>query len=210
MPAFPKVYTDNAHASEVAHTAQNATTINGAIAAGATSLVLTSAAGWPTSGYLDITDGTNGNETIGYYGLTGSTIQLAKATAFLHPNLCVINWWYYSLAVGDQTNGIPNDGTNATPVGTNTNTWYLYNAGDQIAQGIVLATVNGAPSTAQGQLDTYISHLTATTGFSQSDTIGNIAVGAQQQFWVDAQIPSGQSAANNPQICQISITFSTV
>lgn len=210
MPAFPKVYTDSGHSSEVAHTTDLSTTLNGALAAGATTATLTSTTNWPTSGYLDIIDGTNGNETIAYYGLSGTTINLAKPTATAHATGLTVNEWYYSLAVGDQTNGIPNDGTASTPVAANTATWYLYNAGDQIAQSVVLSVVTGAPSTTQGQTDTNISHASATTGFSQSDTIGNLAVGGQQQFWIAEEIPSGQSAAGNPQVCVLHIAFSTV
>lgn len=212
MPAIIKIYTDSAHTSEVAHTAQNSTTLNngGTLAIGATSLTLTSTAGWPTSGYLDID--TAGNlETIAYYGLSGSTVQLAKATAISHANAVAVVQWYYQLAVGDQTNGIVNDGTQATPTGQNTNTWYAYNAGDQTAQSTSLATASGAPSTTQGFADTLLSITTATTGFAASVSLGNVtAAAAATQFWVAEEIPNGQSAAGNPQICQINISFTTV
>lgn len=213
MPAFPKLYTDSGHSSEVAHTTNLSTTTNGAVSAGGTSLTLTSTTGWPTSGVIDIIDGTNGNETIEYYGLSGTTIQLAKALQFLHPTGTTVNQWYYQLAVGDQTNGIPNDGTNATPVGTNTATWYIYNAGDQVCQGLVVSTVSGAPSTGQGYTDTLLSITSASTGFSTSVTVGNLSVGGQQQLWVTEEVPSGQSNLSpnaNPQYCQIQFTFSTI
>src|ERR1700737_1674281 len=103
MPGILKVYTDSGHASEVAHTTNLSSDIVGAQSAGVTSLTLDSTTSWPTAGVIDIIDGTNGNETIPYFGLSGTTIQLAKPTAFLHPDECVVNQWYYLLAVGDQT-----------------------------------------------------------------------------------------------------------
>jgi hypothetical protein len=210
MPAIVKIYTDSAHTTEVAHTAQNSTTLNGALSIGATSATLTSAAGMPTSGYIDID--TAGNlETIGYYGLSGNVIQLSKATTIAHANGVAAVQWYYQLAVGDQTNGIVNDGTQNTPTAQNTATWYAYNAGDQTAQSTTLATVSGAPSTTQGFADTLISITSATAGFAASVAPGNIAAGAAStQFWVAEEVPSGQSAAGNPQICQITISFTTV
>lgn len=213
MPAIIKVYTDSAHTAEVAHTAQNSTTLNNGstLGIGATSLTLTSAAGWPTSGYLDID--TAGNlETIGYYGLSGSVVQLAKATAISHANGVAIVQWFYQLAVGDQSLGIVNDGTMATPSSpTNVATWYAYNPGDQTAQSVTLATVSGAPSTTQGFADTLISITSASAGFAASVSLGNIAaLAASTQFWVVEEIPNGQSAAGNPQLCQISISFTTI
>lgn len=215
MPGFPKIYTTagTPPTNEVAHTAQNATTISGAMLAGNAQLTLASATGWPTSGYLDITDGVNGNETIGFYGLSGSVIQLAKPLAFNHPSGCTINWWYYSLAIGDQTSGIPNDGTNAAPNSpTNVSTWYVYNPGDQVAQAVTLSTSSGAPSTPQGFADTLISLTSASSGFATSQTVGNLpaASGSGVQFWLVEEIPNGQSAAGNPQVCVINIAFSTV
>lgn len=211
MPAFPKIYTDSGHTNEVSHTTQNSTTLNGAVSSGATSLTLTSTTNWPTTGYLDIIDGTNGNETIAYYGLSGNTVQLAKATGVSHATGLTVNQWYYQLAVGDQTNGIVNDGSQATPTSQNTATWYIYNAGDQTAQGLTLATASGSPSTTQGFTDTLISTTSATTGFAASVSLGNVAAGAAAtQFWITEEIPSGQSAAGNPQVCQINISFTTV
>lgn len=209
MAAFPKLYTDSGHTSEVAHTAQNSTTLNGALAIGATSATLTSTTGMPTSGYIDLDTSTN-LESIPYYGLSGNVIQLANPTTIAHATGVAAVQWYYSLAVGDQTNGIPNDGTANTPVAANTATWYVYNAGNQIAQSLTIAVVSGAPSTTQGQTDTNMSITSATTGFAQSVSAGNLAVGATQQIWVDEQIPSGQSAAGNPQVCVVSFTYSTV
>lgn len=210
MPAFVKVYTDAAHTSEVAHTTQNATTLNGALTTASTTATLTSTAGWPTSGTFDVIDGTNGNETFAYYGLSGNVVNLAKSPTVAHATGLTANQWYYQLAVGDQTNGIPNDGTEATPVAGNTNTWYAYNAGDQIAQSPTIATVSGGASTASGFSDTLVSITSSSAGFAASVSPANIAVGGVQQFWVVAEIPNGQSAAGNPQICQVNIGYSTI
>jgi hypothetical protein len=211
MPAIIKVYTDSAHTAEVAHTAQNSTTLNGAVSIGGTSLVVTSSAGMPTSGYIDID--TAGNlETVGYYGLSGNTMQVAKPFTINHSNGVAVVQWYYQLAVGDQSLGIVNDGTMSTPQSpTNVATWYAYNPGDQTAQGTTLATVAGAPSTTQGFADTLLSITSASAGFATSVSLGNIAaLAASTQFWVVEEIPNGQSAAGNPQICQISISFTTI
>lgn len=213
MPAILKVYTDSGHTTEVAHTAQNSTTLNngGTLAIGATALTLTSVAGWPTSGMLDIDTGGN-IETIPYFGLSGSVVQLAKATAISHANLVSVVQWYYQLAVGDQTNGIANDGTNAVPNGaTNVGTWYVYNAGDQTATSPVFATSNAAPSTTQGFSDTNISITSISAGFSASVSPANINAGSQQQIWVDAAIPSGQNpAGTNPQLCIINLSYNSI
>lgn len=213
MPAILKVYTDSGHASEVAHTAQNSTTLNngGTLAIGATSLTLTSVAGWPTSGMLDIDTGGN-IETIPYFGLSGSVVQLAKATTISHANLVSVVQWYYQLAVGDQTNGIANDGTNATPNGSvNVGTWYVYNAGDQTATSPVFSTSASSPSTTQGFSDTNISISSISTGFATSVSPSNINAGSQQQIWVEAAIPSGQNpAGTNPQLCIINLAYNSI
>lgn len=214
MSAILKVYTDNAHTNEVAHTTQNTTTVpTGGFAAAATSLTFTAGqlANWPTAGMFDIVD-TGKNETIAYYGKSGDTIQVANTggLAFAHAAGVTVNQWYYQLAVGDQTNGIANDGTNATPDVNNTNTWYAYNAGDQTAQSPTLSTSNTAPSTTQGFADTVISIVSATTGFATSVAPANIAAGSQVQFWVAAEIPNGQSAAGNPQLCVLNIAYSSI
>lgn len=213
MPAILKVYTDNGHASEVAHTAQNSTTLNngGTLSIGATALTLTSTTGMPTSGMIDID--TAGNlETIPYFGLSGSVIQLAKATAISHANSVAVVQWYYSLAVGDQVNGIANDGTNATPNGaTNVATWYVYNAGDQTATSPVFSTSNSSPSTAQGYSDSVLSITSISAGFATSVSPSNIASGSQQQIWVCAEIPSAQNpAGTNPQICLINLNYNSI
>lgn len=214
MSALVKVYTDSGHTSEVSHTTQNSTTVPaGGWTAGATSVTVTSAAGWPTQGYFDVIDGTNGNETIAYYGLSGNTVQIANTGGLAHNHAAAltVNQWYYSLAVGDQTNGIANDGTNATPDANNTNTWYLYNSGDQTAQSVTVATASGAPSTTSGFSDTLISKTSATTGFAASVSFGNIAAAAAAtEFWVTAEIPNGQSIAGNPQVCAINLTYSSI
>lgn len=213
MPAILKVYTDNAHSSEVAHTTQNSTTLNngGTLNSGATSLTLTSTTGWPSAGMLDIDSGGN-LETIPYFGLSGATVQLAKATGVNHANGVAVVQWYYQLAVGDQTNGIANDGTNATPNGsTNVGTWYVYNAGDQTATSPAFSTSNASPSTAQGYSDTVISITSISAGFSTSVSPSNIAAAAQQQIWVCAEIPSAQNpAGTNPQICVINLAYNSI
>lgn len=213
MSALLKVYTDSGHTSEVAHTVQNTTTTNGALAAGATTMTLTSTTGWPTQGYLDIVDGTNGNETIAYYGLSGNTVNIANTggLAHLHPTGTTVNQWFYQLAIGDQVNGILNDGSNATPTVNNTATFYAYNAGDQTAQNPSIA-VNTAASadTTAGKADTLVSITSATTGFAASVTPANMAAGAVQQFWVVAEIPNGQSAAGNPQVCEVDLSYQSI
>jgi hypothetical protein len=215
MSAFLKVYTDSGHTSEVAHTTQNATTIatSHAVSAGDTTVQLTSTSGMPTQGYIDVIDGTNGNETLAYYGLSGNVINISRTGGFqfAHAAGLTVNQWYYSLAVGDQTNGIANDGSNASPNGsTNVGTWYLYNSGDQTAQSPSIATASGAPSTTSGYSDTLVSITSISAGFATSVSPSNIAAAGQQQFWVAAEIPSGQSAAGNPQICAINISYNSI
>jgi hypothetical protein len=211
LSAILKVYTDAAHTSEVAHTAQNSTTLNGATLAGATAFTLLSTAGMPTQGFIDI-DSAGNLETLPYYGLSGNVIQIARTggAQFAHANGVAVVQWYYSLAVGDQTNGILNDGSNAGPTVNDTATWYLYNAGDQVAQSISLATQAGAPSTTQGFTDSVISITSAAAGFATSVSPANLAAGSVQQFWLAAQVPSGQSAAGNPQICQVNISYQSI
>ena len=210
MPAQLKIYTDSAHTSEVPHTTNASTTLNGAVSAGAGSIVVASTTGMPAQGYIDIVDGTNGNETLPYTSISGTTINLAKATAFAHASGLTVNQWVYVLLVGDQTNGILNDGTNATPNANNTATFYLYNAGDQVAQSPSIATSNTSPSTTSGFTDTLVSITSATTGFSASVSPANINAGSQVQFWVVAQIPSGQSGINKPQQCVINVSYSSI
>ncbi len=213
MSAFLKIYTDSGHSNEVAHTTDHSSTIQSghAATAGDTVLNITSLSGWPTQGYIEIIDLTNGSETIQYYGASGNTINLATALAHNHPVGTTVNQWYYALAVGDQTNGISNDGTNATPNSpTNVGTWYVYNAGDQTAQSPTFATASGSPSTTNGYSDSLLSITNASSGFATSVSPSNIAAGGQQQIWVAAEIPSGQSAAGNPQVCAINMTYLTV
>lgn len=213
MSALLKVYTDSGHTSEVAHTTANSTTLNGALSAGGTSITLTSTTGWPTQGWLDIIDGTNGNDIVAYYGLSGNTVTVANTGGLAHAHATglTVNQWYYSLAVGDQTNGIVNDGTNAAPNSpTNVATWYVYNAGDQTAQTVSIATASGAPSTTSGFADTLVSITSAAAGFAASVTPANMAAAAVQQFWVVAEIPSGQSAVGNPQVCVVNLSYQSV
>lgn len=213
MPAILKVYTDNAHTNEVAHTAQNSSTLNngGTLNSGATFFTVTNASGWPTYGMLDID--TAGNlETIPYFGLSGNVLQLSKPTGINHANAVSVVQWNYQLAVGDQTNGIANDGTNATPNSpTNVGTWYVYNAGDQAATSVAFSTSNASPSTTQGFADTVISITSSLAGFATSVSPSNLAAGSQQQIWVCAEIPSAQNpAGTNPQLCLINLNFNSI
>jgi hypothetical protein len=213
MTAQLKLFTDSGHASEVAHTAQNSTTTAGSTQAiGTISLQVTSTTSMPAQGYVDI-DSAGNFETLPYSSIIDSThIGLARATGFSHVSGVAVVQWYYSLAIGDQTNGILNDGTNAGPngVGTNVATWYCYNAGDQTAQNVTIATVSGGVDTSLGLTDTLISITSATASFAASVTPANIAAGSQQQFWVVAEIASGQSNVANPQICQVNTTYQSI
>ena len=212
MTAFMKVYTDSAHASEVAHTANISTTLNngGTLAIGATAPICATTVGMPSSGAIDI-DSAGTLETLRYVSITGSTLNLAKATAISHANSVAIVQWYYSFPIGDQTNGIPNDGTASSASTGPSATWYYYNAGDQVAQSVVLAVVNVSPTTTDGYADTNVSTTSATTGYSQSISIGNVTNGAAAvQFWIDAQVPSAQSAIGNPQVGVLLFTYSSV
>lgn len=213
MSAILKVYTDAGHTTEVAHTSQNNTTLNngGTLNPGAISLTLASTAGMPASGMIDID--TSGNlETIPYFGLSGSVIQLSKPTAISHANGVAVVQWCYQLAIGDQANGISNDGTNAAANGSvNGGTWYVYNAGDQVAQSPVFSTSNAAPGTANGFTDTNISITSNAAGFAASVSPSNIAVGGVQQIWVDAFIPLNQNpAGSNPQLCVLNLGFNSI
>jgi hypothetical protein len=214
MSALLKVYTDSGHTTEVAHTTISSTTIETGHAASAGDTVLyVTALPAAAQGWLDIVDGTNGNETIAYYGATGNTVNIANTggLAHLHPAGTTVNFWYYQLAVGDQTNGIPNDGTNATPDANNTAAFYAYNAGDQTAQSVSIAVnTSDAADTTAGKTDTLVSITSATSGFASSVTPANITSGSQQEFWVVAEIPNGQSAAGNPQICAVNITYQSI
>lgn len=213
MSAFIKVYTDSGHSSEVAHTTDHSSTIT--TGHGATSgdqvLYVTSLSGMPDQGTFDITDGTN-TDTVNYYGDGTSPVNLAQPLAHDYAAGSTVTQWYYELDVGDQTNGISNDGTNASPNSpTNVGTWYLYNEGDQTAQGLIVATDNSAPSTTSGFADTLVSKTSASASFATSQTIGDVAAGAAAtQIWVAAEIPSGQSAAGNPQKCVINLTYSSI
>jgi hypothetical protein len=210
MSAFLKVYTDSGHSSEVEHAADHSTTLNGSVTAGATSIVVTSASGMPVQGTIDIIDGSN-NETIAYTNISSNTITLMTALAHNHASGVTINQWVYLLTVGDQTNGILNDGSNASEnVGTNVGTWYVYNSGDQNAQNPVFSTSNSSPSTTSGFSDTNISITSISAGFSTSVSPSNIAAGSQQEIWVAALVPLGQSAAGNPQLCNINLSYQSV
>jgi hypothetical protein len=212
MTAFLKIYTDSAHTNEVAHTANVSTTLNngGTLASGATVIPCTTTTGMPAQGQIDIDSGGN-LETILYTSISGNNLNLAKPTALSHANGVAVVQWYYQLAVGDQVNGIINDGTNASPNTNNTATWYLYNAGDQTATSIAIQTASSSPSTTDGYSDTLISITSASTGFAASVSPANLAAGSQQQFWVTEEIPSGQSANGaNPQVCVVNIYYQSV
>ena len=211
MSALLKVYTDAGHTSEVAHTAQNSTTTAGGTQAiGTTSLQVVSTASMPAQGLVDID--TAGNlETIAYTAVLDAThLTLAKATAISHASGVAVVQWYYGLAIGDQTNGILNDGTQATPTGLNTATWYAYNAGDQTALNPTFATSSASPSTADGAADTVISVTGSGSGFAASVTPANIAVGAVQQFWVAEEVPLGQGNTPGSQLCVLSLQYQSV
>lgn len=190
MSALLKVYTDSGHTSEVAHTQQNATvTAGGTQNAGTTLLQVSSTAGMPLQDVIDIDTGGN-LETIAYVNIVDAThIQLASATTKNHASGVPVVQWYYALPIGDQTNGIVNDGSQSAPTGSNVGTWYAYNAGDQIAQFCAFSISSVSPSTANGYTDTLISVTGSGAGFAQTVTPPNIAVGGVQQFWVVEQIP---------------------
>jgi len=211
MSAILKIYTDSGHTSEVAHTANVSTTLNGGVSSGATSIVVNSTTNMPAQGYIDIDTG-GSLETIPYASISGTTINLAKALASSHSSGVAVVQWFYQLNIGDQTSGILNDGSNATPTGNNTATWYLYNAGDQTAQTITLSTSNTSPSTPNGFTDTLISITGSSSGFATSVTPANLAAGSTQQFWLVEEVPGGQalSGSANPQICVINISAQTV
>lgn len=211
MSALLKVYTDSGHTTEVAHTTQNSTTSSGSQAIGTTAFNVVSTANMPAQGIIDIIDGVNGNETIAYTAVASSTqLTLAKATANLHTGGQTVNQWYYQLNIGDQTNGILNDGTQAAPTGLNTATWYMFNAGDQTAQNITLSVSIASPATADGATDTVVSITSSGAGFAQSVTPANMAVGAVQQFWVAEQIPLGQGNTPGAQIGVPTIVYQSV
>jgi hypothetical protein len=212
MSALLKVYIDSGHTSEVAHTAQNSTTTAGGTQAiGTVNLQVTSTTSMPAQGMVDID--TAGNlETIAYTAVADSThLTLAKATTISHATGVAVVQWVYVLAVGDQTNGIINDGTMSTPQSpTNVGTWYVYNAGDQQAQSPTFATSNASPSTTSGFADTLVSITSASASFATSVSPTAINAGSQQQIWVVAEIATGQSNVNNPQLCLINLSYSSI
>lgn len=211
MSALLKVYTDSGHTSEVAHTAQNSTvTAGGTQNSGTTSLQVSSTANMPAQGVIDIDTGGN-LETIAYTSIIDAThISLARATAINHANGATVIQWYYSLAIGDQTNGIINDGTQSTPTGSNVGTWYAYNAGDQIAQNPAFSTSSASPSTSQGYIDTVISITSSGAGFAATVTPSNIAIGGLQQFWVCEEVPIGQGNTPGTQLCVLNLQYQSV
>jgi hypothetical protein len=211
MSALLKVYTDALHTLEVAHTAQNSTTTAGGTQAiGTTSLQVSSTANMPAQGVVDIDTGDN-LETIPYTTIADTThLTLAKATTISHASGVAVVQWYYLLAVGDQTNGISNDGTQATPTVSNVGAWYAYNAGDQIAQSPAFSTSSASPSTQDGITDTVISVTSSSSGFAASVSPSNIAVGGVQQFWVCEEVPTGQSNIPGTQYCVLNLQYQSV
>lgn len=211
MSALLKVYTDSGHTSEVSHTTQNATTSTGSQGSGTTAFNVVSTANMPSQGVIDIIDGVNGNETIAYTAVASSTqLTLAKATAFTHPNGTTVNQWYYALSVGDQSTGILNDGSQSTPTGLNTATWYVYNSGDQVALNPTFATSSSSPSTAQGAADTVISVTSSGSGFAASVSASNIAIGGVQQIWICEEVPLGQGNTPGSQVCVLNLQYQSV
>lgn len=210
MSALLKVYIDAGHTTEVAHTAQNSTTTAGGTQGiGTTSLVVVSTAGMPAQGIVDID--TAGNlETIAYTGLDATHLTLAKATAISHASGVAVVQWYYQLNIGDQTNGILNDGTQAAPTGLNTATWYAYNAGDQTALNPVFSVSSASPATADGIADTLISITSSGAGFAASVTPANMAAGAVQQIWVAEEVPLGQGNTPGTQIGVLNLVYQSV
>lgn len=211
MSALLKVYTDAGHTSEVAHTAQNSTvTAGGTQAIGTTNLQVSSTAGMPSQGVVDIDAGGN-LETIAYVGIPDSThLTLAKATAISHAAGVAVVQWYYALPVGDQTNGVVNDGSQANPTGSNTATWYLYNAGDQTAQSVTLSASSSSPSTTSGYADTVISITSSSAGFATSVSPANMAAGAVQQFWIAEEVQQGQGNTPSQQVCVLSFAYQSL
>lgn len=201
MSALLKVYSDSGHTTELAHTAQNSTTTAGGTQAiGTTNLQVVSTANMPTQGVVDI-DVAGNLETIAYTAVADSThLTLAKATAISHASGVAVVQWYYNLPIGDQTNGIINDGSQATPTGLNVGTWYLYNAGDQPAINITLFISTASPATADGAIDTLVSVTGSGSGFAASVSPANIAVGGVQQFWTCEAVPLGQGNTPGAQI----------
>lgn len=211
MSAILKVYTDSAHTSEVAHTTIYSTTLTQAVVQGATVFQVGAGANWPAQGFIDIVDGVGGNETIAYYGLVNNSANVANTGGFAHAHAASAGalQWAYNLPVGDQVNGIVNDGTQSTPTVQNVTTWYLYNGGDQTAQSPNLSTSSTSSST-QGFADSLVSCLNGSQSFTSSYSMANIVSGTSQEFWVAAEVPNGQSAAGNSQFCTINYTYQSI
>lgn len=211
MSALLRVYTDNAHTNEVAHTAQNSTTTAGGTQGiGTTSLQVTSTAGMPAQGVVDIDTALN-LETIAYTQVLDAThLTLAKATAISHVSGVVVVQWYYQLNIGDQVNGILNDGSQSAPTGSNTATWYVFNAGDQTALNPTFSVASTSPATADGIADTLISITSSGTGFATSVSPANIVVGGQWQIWIAEEVPLGQGNTPGTQIGVLSLLYQSV
>jgi len=212
MSAILKVYTDAAHTSEVAHTTIYATALSVAVNPGATIIQVANASFWPAQGMIDIIDGTNGNDTLAYYGLVSNSANIANTGGVSHTHAAgiTVNQWAYNLPVGDQVNGIVNDGTQSGITTQNVTTWYAYNTGDQTAQSPTLTTASQSSST-QGFADTLVSFTTTAISYSTNAFPAiNIVALTSAEFWVAAEIPNGQSAAGNPQFCTINVAYQSV
>lgn len=211
MSALLELFTDSGHTNQVAHTAQNSTTTAGGTQnSGTTSLQVSSTAGMPAQGVVDIDTGGN-LETIPYTAVTDSThLALAKATAINHASGVAVVQWYYALPVGDQTLGIVNDGSQSAPTASNVGTWYVYNAGDQTATFCAFSTSSASPSTPSGYADTLISVTNSSSGFGATVTPSNIAVGGTQQIWIVEEIPTGQSNVPGGQTCVLNLQYQSV
>lgn len=210
MSALLKVYSDSGHTTEITHSPNVTTALSGGVSSGATSIPVSTTSGMPAQGVVDIDTG-GSLETVAYASISGSNLLLSSPLGSSHSSSAAVVQWYYNLPIGDQTNGILNDGTNATPNGsTNVNTYYIYNAGSSAAQSPSVATASGGVSTASGYADTLISSTNGTSGFATSVSLSNIASGSVVQFWLCAEVPTGQSNAGNAQVCQVNLSYATV
>lgn len=208
LSAFLKVYSDAGCTTEITHTSDHSTTLNGSVSTGATSIVVNSATSWPAQGNIDIDTG-GSLESIPYTSISSSTVNLSKALTGNHTSGVAVVQWAYSLPVGDQSLGILNDGNYVTPVSANTATYYVKNAGDATAQNITIATQSSG-STTSGYADTVVSVTSSSTGFATSVAPSNLTSGSSQQFWICAEVPSGQSNSGNPQTCIINLSYQSV
>lgn len=210
--AFIQVYNDQAHTSEVTHTANVSTDLNGAVLAGATTITVDVVTGMPAAGVVDIDSGGAHPETIPYVNITGNVLTLADALGFNHADEATVVQWYYLFNIPSNLAGIPNDGTQSTCATAPTVSFWYWNSGNQSAQNTVLSIQNVSPTTPQGFTDTTASVTSATTGCSQSISIGTVTAQTANAiaFWVDEQVPSGQSGVGNPQIGVVQFAYQSI